>query len=197
MRTKHLLVVAFFLVTALGWSAKAHADMGPHISSGWYLPVGLNLGASLHPKVHHGFLVGGEVSFVHLGAKKLIWAGGYVDALHDLGAKATRFSFGPEFGWSIVGIDAGYMGDVRDGEYHHGMTIRAMLTLGIVTLYGRWGHVFGLERESDFGEIGFLFKAPIPLKVDPYTRPGPPELPSPDTTPDPGHPAPEPARGDG
>jgi hypothetical protein len=161
------IMAAALAVSMLG-SRPAGADAGPHISSGWYLPVGLNLGAAIHPKVHHGFLIGAEVSFAHLDVARFLWIGGYVDALYDFGAKATRFSIGPEIGWSLVGIDFGYMGDVRRGEYHHGIDLRVLLTLSMVAIYGRWGHVFGLDRESDFGEVGVLLKAPIPLKVDPY-----------------------------
>lgn len=178
MRRARIAMTTLGLATLLlVLPGRAGADMGPHISSGWYLPVGLNLGAGLHPDLHHGFQIGGEVSFAYLDARKFIWGGGYVDVLRDLGAKSTRFSIGPEFGWSFIGIDAGYMGDIRDGDYHHGMTIRLLLTISIVSIYGRWGHVFGLDEESDFGEVGVLLKAPIPLKVksDGPTWPPPPD----------------------
>lgn len=171
MRPNATLAIAALLLVA----APAAADVGPKITSGWFLPVGLTLGAGLHPEEEHGVVLGGEVSAAYLSVRDLMWwAGAYADVLYDFGTEATRFSVGPEVGLSVFGLDVGYLGVVDDQDgYASGLQVRGVVTIGFMAVYGRWGHVFGDVGEHDFGEVGLLIKAPIPLDVEPY-RPGPP-----------------------
>jgi hypothetical protein len=157
------------MIAALPGAAAAEPNIGPLVvPKGLFLPVGINLGGALHPSIKggSGFLFGGEVSAVyHSHDPHPLWAGGYVDVLRDFGAGSTRFSIGPEFGWAFVGIDAGYLGQIRKGVYHHGFVGRFMLSIGLVTAYARWGHLFDDPTERNFGEFGALLKFPIPLRT--------------------------------
>jgi hypothetical protein len=167
------------LVTGL---ASARAFAHPFPDTNHYLPVGLAIGGAIHPVVDNGFLIGGEFSYARLNPDDQgFWVGGYVDALWDTGPGAFRFSTGPEIGWAFLGVDGGYIGQVSDSGYTHGVAVRPMLTLAFITLAGRYGHLFGDVRERDFGEITVLLKIPIPIGVkkrgwlsDPPPPPPPP-----------------------
>lgn len=170
MRPSALFAIAAILLA----SAPAAADVGPKITTGWYLPVGLTLGGSVHPDDMNGFVLGAEVSGVHFSARSMFWVGAYTDALYDFGPNAFRFSVGPEIGYSVLGLDFGYLGVADDHEgYSSGIQLRAIVSLGVLSAYGRWGHVFGDVGEHDFGELGVLIKVPFELDVEPY-RFGPP-----------------------
>ena len=162
-----LISVAGLLLLA-GQPGPALADVGPHLRSGWYLPIGLNLGAAIHPELEHGFLLGGEVSAAFLFTDTGLWSGFYADALWDFGPDSFRFSLGPEMGWGFLGLDVGYTGEVSDGRYHNGLQLRGLITMGFVAVYGRWVHRFGDVTEHDFGEVGLLLKWPIPVGLRPY-----------------------------
>jgi hypothetical protein len=157
------------MIAARPGAAAAEPNIGPlFIPKGVFLPVGVNLGGALHPSIRggSGFLFGGEVSAVyHSHDPHPLWAGGYVDVLRDFGTGSTRFSLGPEFGWAFLGLDAGYLGQIKKGVYHHGVVGRFLLSIGVVTAYARWGHLFDDPAESNFGEFGALLKFPIPLRT--------------------------------
>jgi hypothetical protein len=156
-------------ITASSGAAVAEPNYAPIPTEGLFVPVGINLGGALHPSIEggSGFLFGGEVSLAYYrwGRYGPFWGGGYVDVLRDFGAGATRFSTGPEFGWGPIGIDLGYLGQVRSGVYSHGFTGRFLLTIVFVTAYARWGHLFDDPRERNFGELGALLKFPIPIRM--------------------------------
>ncbi len=147
-----LLVLATCWLLAL--PRLAAADAGPKISSGWYLPVGLNLGGAVHADRPDGFLLGAEVSAAHVDVDSGFWYGAYLDALWDFGPDALRFGLGPEIGVGLVGIDGGYLGEIHDRSYTHGFQLRLLVTLAIVAAYGRWGHLFRQAQDEDFGEYG-------------------------------------------
>ena len=173
MRRKLLLLVALSIVVLPG---RAGADAGPKIASGWYVPVGLTLAGSVHPDRPDGFVLGAEVSAAHIDMDSGFWYGAYLDALWDFGPDALRFSLGPEIGVGPVGLDGGYLGEIHDRTYTHGFQLRLLLTLGVVAVYGRWGHLFRHPREENFGEFGLLVKFPVPVKLEPasWQRPLPP-----------------------
>jgi len=178
MRRTAILALAVVLLAA----APARADMGPKITSGWYLPTGITMGGGIHPDDQHGFLLGAEVSGCYLSARSMLWAGAYVDGLYDFGPNAFRYSIGPEVGVSVLGLDFGYLGVVDDQDgYASGIQLRAIVSMGIFAAYGRWGHVFGDVSEHDFGEVGVLIKVPIHLDVEPYRPPGLQDEPPPTT----------------
>ena len=151
------------LTVALIFPTRLHADAGPWISSGWYLPVGLNLGAGIHPDLNHGFVLGGEISAAYLSSRNGVWGGLYVDGVWDWGSDTTRVSFGGEVGFAFIGLDMGYLWDIGPGwDHRQGLSLRGLLTISIVTITGRWGHLFsGDPVERDFGEVGILIKFPI------------------------------------
>jgi hypothetical protein len=143
------------------------------------LNVGANIGLSSHEQSSSGFLVGGEASlaFLHLKADERehegdapgvpmigtpIWLGLYADLLRDTGSDTTRMSVGPELGTALIGVDGGLLAEVG-GDTRWGVTVRPVLTVGLVSLYGRWGHFADDLRDPDFFEAGLLLKVPVPL----------------------------------
>jgi hypothetical protein len=171
MRCVLLVLTAASLVAMSG---RAGADAGPKISSGWYVPVGLNLGGSMYADRPDGFVLGAEVSAAHIDVDSGFWYGAYLDALWDFGPDAFRFGLGPEIGIGVVGLDGGYLGEIHDRTYTHGFQLRLLLTLGVVAAYGRWGHLFRHPLEEDFGELGVLVKFPVPAKIEPAKWQRPP-----------------------
>ena len=130
---------------------------------GWYAPVGVTLGGSLHHNVPGGFLLGAEGSIVSWNVvDDAVWAGGFADALWDFGAEEARISIGPEIGWGPFGIDVGYVAAISD-DYHHGIAGRAIFTLSLAAFYFRLGKVFD-TNEPNYKEIGALIKLPIPIE---------------------------------
>ena len=148
------------------------ADAGPRIPKGWVLTFGANGGFSMHPERSNGAVLGAEVSAPYL-ADSGFWFGAYADTLHDFGPGWQRFSFGPEAGFAIFGVDGGLLAELADGTMRKGYTIRGVLTLGVLGLYGRYGSLGGPDPERGFGEIGLLMKAFWPLSEQPR-RGGPP-----------------------
>jgi hypothetical protein len=90
------------------------------------------------------------------------------DGVWDASSGALRFSTGPEIGLGPYGIDAGYLMRIDGGELRHGFTIRPIMTIGIASIAGRYGHVFGADRGAHFGEVSVLLKFPIVLAGDPW-----------------------------
>lgn len=178
-----------------GWSAglavalsvgEAHADERPRPvdEHNWdpYVLVGPNLALTRNPKVGSGAAVGGEGSFVLIN-DVFLWGGGYADVIHDFGPKATRVSFGPELGLTIIGVDTGVVLSSQDG-LHAGWTGRILLTFPIVELYARVGTLF--SEKDTWGEFGVMIKVPVSLKdrnPPPPVTPPPPEPPPPPSTP--------------
>jgi hypothetical protein len=181
MPLRRLLFAGTFAVIAAVPGA-ASADGGPDLSKTdvLFLPIGLNLGGAVNQGAPNGFVLGGEVSAVYL-YRTWAWTGAYVDVLRDFGAGATRFSIGPEGGWGPFGLDGGFLIEERGGQAHPGTALRLVLSASVLTLYGRWGHVFG-DDERNFAEIGVLIKFPIAIWEKksqpevPWQGPPPPPL---------------------
>jgi hypothetical protein len=181
-------------------AAEAHGMLRDTV----YLPVGASVAAGIHPSGTSGVAVGGEVSFVRLD-DRLAWYGAWVDGVHDFGSRSTRVGVGPEVGFGPLGLDAGYLASIDDaGAVRHGFSLRTLFTIGVVGLYGRWGHLFG-AGPHDHGEVGLLAKFPIELWHPRHDTPGrrvptatpppdplparpasPPPPPSPEPEPEPG-----------
>jgi hypothetical protein len=149
--------------------ARAHerSERGGRMSyDGSYVMVGPALALVLDRSAGSGAALGGEASFV--GVSDALWAGAYVDAMHGFTADETRLSAGPEIGVRFLGIDAGYV--LKLGGEHapqHGLAIRPLLTLGIVTAYFRSTWLVG-EHADWLGELGVLIKAPILIDNEPW-----------------------------
>jgi hypothetical protein len=168
-------VLCFFfgmVILSFAWN-RVYADTGPKLRSGLYMPVGINLGCSIHEKPAAGFILGAEVSLNYFSAKSMLWIGGYTDFIWDFGTKAFRFSVGPQFGWGIIGIELGYLYELDNSKYHQGTRIGVVLTLAVVTIYGRWGHFSSTDSENNMYEVGVLYKFPIGIFLDPASPSGP------------------------
>jgi hypothetical protein len=154
------------------------ARAGEFDDGGIFLSTGLNLGTSIHDEAF-GLIVGGEVSAGigwvrekeddtpnagseswNLGEPR--WLGVYFDAMRDFKTDTTRLSFGPEGGAMILGLDGGPMVELGEGESRWGFTVRPVITVSWVAVYGRWNHFFdGMEENSV--EFGILAKYPFML----------------------------------
>lgn len=141
---------------ALSGSASASPSF-----EGKYVLAGPTLGASLArdgQPAAASFLLGGEVSAVR-ATPSLWWYGLYADGVYDWGGDEGRFSIGPEFGWLIFGLDAGYLWSTTARGGGHGLSLRPVVTMGLLGAYYRFGWIFA---DSDrFGEAGVLLKLPL------------------------------------
>lgn len=124
--------------------------------TGTYVMVGPHLGLGLGTA---GLLLGGEVSVVHQ-TTEFAWFGAYVDAVHDFGRDHTRFSLGPELGWSAFGLDAGYLLSNSGNDLRHGVTLRPLVSIGYVTLFGRFSKHVNVGGRV-WSELGVLLKYPF------------------------------------
>lgn len=124
---------------------------------GTYLLGGLASGVSFGP---NGVYLGGELSLVRQ-FQEFAWLGAYVDGVYDFGRDQTRFSVGPEVGWSALGLDGGYLLALDGAGAHSGVTARPLISVGFVTAYGRVSHLF--EPKSTWLEAGLLLKYPFEL----------------------------------
>ncbi len=149
------------LIASVLWTLPAGASGPMLVPKGVFLPTGINLGGSIDRIGGSGFVLGGETSVVaHDG--NWLWYGGYLDANHDFGASETRLSIGPELGYTVLGLDGGYMLLLDGGAAKHALVVRPVLTLGILSGYFRSGWL--LDGQGDwFGEAGVLLKYPIPI----------------------------------
>lgn len=120
--------------------------------------AGANVGLALS---HSAMLLGAEASVVRQ-TTEFVWYGGYVDGVRDFGRDQTRFSIGPEVGWSAFGLDAGYLLLVTDGSVSHGITMRPLVSLGYVTLFGRFSKDLTAGGRV-WSELGLLLKYPFEL----------------------------------
>jgi hypothetical protein len=154
-------------LAAVAVARDASADYyGP--KSGWYLPVGVDVGYALSSGAP-GVLLGGEVSVVYIDMRGLeggpsgpVWIGAFASGGYITGQNAGRFSFGPEVGYAIFGLDGGFVDIVADGRDTTGVTLRPMLTLSFITVYGRWDHTFD-RGGVDTGQVGLMLKFPVAI----------------------------------
>ncbi len=151
------LAVAILGVTT--FLPEARAEKGKEV----FIPVGGSIGYGLNPKkLDDGVTLGGEVSAVVVDTYRLFWGGGYADVVHDFGSEATRLSIGPEIGWAVFGIDGGVVLSTLDGA-HAGFCGRFLLSFVFAHAFIRLGHIIDAPREGTYGEVGVMFKLPIPL----------------------------------
>jgi hypothetical protein len=167
------------LVVAIGcWLAPRAARASGELSL--HLHTGVNLGRSIYDQAGDGFVLGGESSLVllHLGDDDgadvdhdtpgipmigtPTWVGIYGDVLRDTGSDTTRISFGPELGHELIGVDGGLLVQLGD-QRRWGFTVRPVLTVGVLAIYGRWGHFLDDEPRPDVVEAGLLVKLPLRL----------------------------------
>ncbi|MBS1123597.1 MAG: hypothetical protein H6Q90_5825 [Deltaproteobacteria bacterium] len=132
---------------------------------GWYGKVGLESGIVFARERGSSPLLGGVATLVKAN-DQFEWTGFQADLLADWnGDRATgaRWSFGPEAGVYFYGADVSYFGERVDGETHHGLQVRAKLTVGLVALYVRGAYALRGADESSM-DIGMQLKAPVLIK---------------------------------
>ena len=183
-------LVAAVAAAVVALAAAGEARAGGFDLNGIWSPVGVALGGSFNGQDRGGFFVGPEASVVYFSEG--VWAGGFADVVWDFGSHQLRHTIGPELGFGPFGVDFGYLGVLQDGDYRPGYAARGMLTFSLISVYGRYGHVFDDAPIPTFGEVGVLLKVPIPVKIEPRLRPPPPPPPPP---PSPPPPPPPPADG--
>jgi hypothetical protein len=154
---------AFLIAPLLAVSAPASASPldGLHLE-GWYGKLGVESGVAFGAEREASPILGAVATFVHLN-DRLEWVGFQGDLLADgNGERPTgaRWSFGPEAGVSIYGVDVGYFGRRLDDATQHGMQIRAKLTVGVAAIYGRVSYAM-VGADSMEVDLGIQLKAPI------------------------------------
>lgn len=162
------MVQASVVAGVLAQGQAVRADSPLTIPRGWYISPGLPFAAVVRDG-GLGFATGAEVS---VAGYEVIgppghgwWTGIYADAVQDFGAKSWRASIGPELGYAVVGVDGGLLLERRDGRLHEGMCIRPLLTIGIISVYGRGGWLPG-AASAVFGEAGVVLKMPINIHCE-------------------------------
>jgi len=159
------LLLAALLCASPARAAKGAAQDLDFVPEGFFVPVGVNVGLALHDEYDNGWLLGGELSFVYLETARMLWFGGYADGLYDNGSGTYRFCAGPEFGFMFGGVEVGYLAERYADGWHHGVRAGLVATVAFLSLYGRFGFLFGNPEEPTVGELGILAKFPLPLEI--------------------------------
>ena len=161
----------FLIAVVVTLPAIAAADplAGLHLE-GWYLKLGAESGVVISRHSSAGArgaspLVGGVMTLVHINDDRE-WAGLQADLLADGNDElptGARWSFGPEAGVSVYGVDVSYFGERVAGSTHHGMQVRAKLTVGLAAVYARASYAL-IGADETTVDIGIQLKAPIWMK---------------------------------
>jgi hypothetical protein len=162
MRCGHVAVAIGVAVGAVAPARASSFGVGPSFHRKTFLLFGADLGIVLDHD-DSSWLVGGELSLAWIndeGRETPIWLGAYVDTLVDGLHDHARVSVGGEAGFGLLGVDVGPVFELGGAV---SLRARAVLTVGVVSLYG--GPVFALtgSDRSTWGELGLLLKAPIAL----------------------------------
>ncbi len=164
MRASWSSVVLGVIVTAR--SAPASADLLQGIRlDGWYGKIGVETGVVFARERDSAPLLGGVATLVKANSD-FEWYGLQADLLADwngAGDAGARWSVGPEAGVYFYGADVSYFGERVAGETHHGLQVRAKLTVGLVALYLRAAYALRGADDSSL-EVGMQFKAPVLIK---------------------------------
>jgi hypothetical protein len=129
---------------------------------GWYGKLGAETGVAFGRDRETSPLLGGVATLVHIN-DDLEWVGLQGDLLADgngTSATGARWSFGPEAGVSVYGVDVGYFGARVDGATRHGLQVRAKLTVGLAAVYARASFSLVGADTMDV-DIGIQLKAPV------------------------------------
>ena len=146
-------------------------DAGPKIYDGVYLSPGVILSGTSTIDGVGGFFGGGEVSVNALDGSWIY--GGYVDAGYSFATSTTRIAVGPQFAYSVFGLDVAYLASIGDGGVRHGLQYSGWFSMGFFAVYVRHCVLFDALDEI---EAGVMLKIPLPLWEDipPRVAPGPP-----------------------
>lgn len=153
-----------FLIAALCLAPRiASADLIRDLRlEGTYAKVGVETGVAFGGNREASPLAGVCATLVHMN-DDLEWAGIQADFVVDWNGDEKaggRWSIGPEAGVSIYGVDLSYFGRRIDMGTHHGLQIRAKLTVGVAAVYFRAAHTLVGADETTF-DIGLQVKTPV------------------------------------
>ena len=129
-------------------------DFGP--VPGWSVLVGSHFGGSFGGG--GGGFLGAELSVSRLSQRW--WTGLYVDGGYDFGRGGeVLVTGGPQLGYTAIGLDGGAALRVRDGETDLGPPGRLLISLAILSIYGRYAYF--TDSGDHLGQVGLLFKLPV------------------------------------
>jgi hypothetical protein len=96
-----------------------------------------------------------------------------VDAGYSFATSTTRIAVGPQFAYSVFGLDVAYLASIGDGGVRHGLQYSGWFSMGFFAVYVRHCVLFDALDEI---EAGVMLKIPLPLWEDipPRVAPGPP-----------------------
>jgi hypothetical protein len=129
----------------------------------WFLMAGVTTGGTVAAHDRGGF-VGGEASVVRLSNAGRFF-GFYGDGYYDFGIDRTYTTTGLELGYKFFGADGGVAARVGSGRIEAGATGRLFLTIGIVSIYGRYA-IFPdpiVAGNEQVVQIGALVKVPFKI----------------------------------
>ena len=129
----------------------------------WYLMGGVTTGATVAAADRGGF-VGGEASVVRLSRGGRFF-GFYGDGYYAFGVDRSYTTTGVELGYKFLGVDGGGAARIGSGRVEWGATGRLFLTLGIVSVYGRYA-IFPdplLQGNEHVIQVGALVKVPFAI----------------------------------
>jgi len=156
-----VLAVLVAIVCAAARPAAAERFRGLYLE-GWYGKVGLESGVAFARERGAAPLLGAVATFVRMN-DHLEWYGLQGDLLVDWNgdrAAGARWSFGPELGRSVYGVDLSYFGELAEDEPHHGFQVRAKLTVGLAAVYLRGTYALAGADETSL-EAGLQVKLPV------------------------------------
>jgi len=155
------LIAVAVAVCAYSRPAAAERYRGLHLE-GWYGKVGLETGAVFARERAASPLLGAVATLVRMN-DHLEWFGLQADLLADWNGDRDaggRWSFGPEAGVALYGVDVSYFGERVDGQTRHGFQARAKLTVGLAAVYLRGAYALsGVEASSL--DVGLQLKLPV------------------------------------
>lgn len=141
-------------------------------SEGIIVLPGVTAGGSLYHSAldSPGLIIGGEVSVWRYDLNGLggssndgytpSAAGGYVDALWDVGPDALRVSAGPGMAWWFAGIDGGLVFQRRGEDAGFGVAGRLFVSALVPGMFVRVGKTWG-GIDDTYVELGLTFKLPL------------------------------------
>lgn len=124
-------IACCMVIAAFAFAAPAAGDVG--MFSGYGPKTGNMVSAGFGGGYsdRQGGFGSAEVSVFHWSFRRnsLFWCGLYGDAL--AGGNGQRYTFGPEAGFWVIGIDGGPVYDNEDGAWNRGAVFRVFLAIPV------------------------------------------------------------------
>ncbi len=167
MSVRSVLLSVFALLSMTHVSLAVADDFS--FLKGNYLPFGINFGYTWNDGFAKsdnntaGPFLGAEISFVRFESSAF-WYGAYADFIHQFSDSINRLSFGPEVGFTALGIDGGYVAQFVGGHVQNGIQARILFYAFAGGLYFRGGVLWDEHgNDAQFSEFGVLLKYPSEL----------------------------------